>query len=146
MKVSVQGFAEQLEKLWGLEELALAWVQFRYHPDVHMTDEVEPLVQRVLYLTGQQLRSVSIRGLTLSAAQEHALQQALGPGFDYQAGRLNSDSSYIETSDMEGSGWSDGYCVVMVGMGRQRSGMTRVICMAAQRSLGDHELMCGSRV
>lgn len=69
LKVGVEAFAEQLQKLRGLEELSLVWVQFRPHPGPYMCELFGPLVQRVQGLAGGKLRSVFLRGLTLSAAQ-----------------------------------------------------------------------------
>jgi hypothetical protein len=107
IRADVEVLAEQLQKLRGLEGLSLVSVVFRPHPRANMCELLAPLVQCVQGLAGEKLRSVFLRGLTLSAAQTQTLQQALGTKFDYLAGQLDSDSCCMDTSDMSDEGWLD---------------------------------------
>jgi hypothetical protein len=60
-------------------------------------------------LAGDQLRTVSFWGLTLSDAQEQALQQAVREGFNYPLGRTSSVAHFAYASGMDADGWSDRY-------------------------------------
>jgi hypothetical protein len=106
MRASVQVFAEQLQKLRGLEQLSLVPVEFRPHPGADTCELFGPLVQSVQGLAGEKLRSVFLRGLTLSAAQTQELQRALCTRLDYQAGQLDLGTYWMDSSDMADGVWS----------------------------------------
>jgi hypothetical protein len=106
LRLSVEAFAEQLQKLQGLDCLSLDWVRYKPHPQG--PDDLQPLVNAIRQLCGKRLREVSVSQVVLSGEQQSVLEGLLGSKFRYKEGQMRDSpvsSDYDSDDDMGGMGF-----------------------------------------